>query len=73
MPKDAAALTNVLRKIVEVINNPTEAMRNIQEILRGCEEIQGRKVTVVDIEHALCKVARQLSMAKGRESKKQKV
>jgi hypothetical protein len=73
MPKDAAALANVLRKIFDVINSPTEAMPTIQEIVRGCEEIQGRKVTVVDIEHALCKVARQLSMAKGRESKKQKV
>ncbi len=73
MPKDAAALTTALRKIFEVINNPTEARPTIQEIVRGCKEIQGRKVAVVDIEHALCKVARQLSMAKGRESKKQKV
>jgi len=72
MPNDAAALTKVLRKIIEVFNNPTEAMPTIQMLVRVCKEIQGRNLNMVDIEHALCKIARQLSMGKGRESKKQK-
>jgi hypothetical protein len=33
-------------------------------LVGACEEVQGRRVSVVDVEHALCKVSRQLGMAK---------
>ena len=73
MPKDATALAEVLRRIFAVFDNPTKDMPTIQKLVRECEEIQGRKLNFVDFEHVLCKIARQLSMAKVRESKKQKV
>lgn len=51
MPKDAAALTTAFRKVFEVLNNPTEEMPTIQRLVRECEQIQGRKLNVVDFEH----------------------
>ncbi|KAE9365350.1 hypothetical protein N431DRAFT_518537 [Stipitochalara longipes BDJ] len=73
MPKDAAALAEILHKLMAVFNNPPKKMVAITKLVRDCEEIQGRKINIVDVEHALCKVARQVSKAKIRESKKKKV
>jgi len=69
MPKDSAALAEVLRKLMAVLDNPPTKMPTITKLVRDCEEIQGRKISIVDIEHALCKISRQLSRIKGRESK----
>lgn len=69
MPEDAVALAKVLRKITAVFNSPPNQMPTVRKMVRQCEEIQGRKINVVDFEHALCKIARQLSKAKGKKQK----
>jgi hypothetical protein len=51
MPKDATALTAAFRKVFEILNNPTEEMPTIQKFVWECEQIQGRKLDVVDFEH----------------------
>jgi len=66
MPEDAAALADILRKLVEVFDDPPTMMPTVRKMVRQCEQIQGRKVNVVDVEHALCKVARQLSKREGK-------
>ena len=73
MPKDAAALAEVLRRLMDVFNDPPKTMPTITEVVKDCEEIQGRKINIVDIEHALCKIARQLSKAKVRGTKGKQV
>ncbi|KAH8773030.1 hypothetical protein BGZ57DRAFT_855320 [Hyaloscypha finlandica] len=64
MPKDAAALAGVLRKIMQVLMEPGKEMKTVMKLVGACEEVQGRRVSVVDVEHALCKVSRQLGMVK---------
>jgi len=70
MPKDTAALAEVLRKLKAVLDNPPKKMPTIAKLVKDCEEIQGRKLSIVDIEHALCKVSRQLSKNKSQKRKK---
>jgi hypothetical protein len=76
VPKDADALARVIRNVLKVFNNPPEQLLTVRKLVCDCEEIQGRKLGVVDVEHALCKISRQVSMAamrRGHKSKKQKV
>jgi hypothetical protein len=75
-PKDALALTEVLRKVLAAFNSPGKHIPTIQQLVHDCEEIQGRALNIADIEHALCKISRQIGKikkARGHASKKQKV
>jgi hypothetical protein len=75
VPKDADALTRVIRNVLKVFDNPPEQLLTVRKLVCDCEEVQGRKLGVVDVEHALCKISRQVSMAamrRGHKSKKQK-
>jgi hypothetical protein len=74
VPKDADTLAKVIRNILEVLNNPPEHLPIVRKLVLDCEGAQGRKLGVVDMEHALRKITRQIRMAaKGSQSKKQKV
>jgi hypothetical protein len=78
MPKDFMALAEIFRKIFEKFRNPSDNMPSLQKIVRDCEGFQGRKLNIADIEHALCKIARQIDTprikrqsSKGQSSKGQ--
>jgi hypothetical protein len=74
-PKDALAFTEVFRKVFATFNNPSENNPTIYQLVRECEDIQGRVLNIADIEHALCKISRQIKFSgkpKVPESNKQK-
>ena len=63
-PTTTEELERVLTRVFAVFEDPTEHMPSIQRIVADCKSIQGRALTVVDLEHALCKIARQSTRAK---------
>ncbi|KAK0113333.1 hypothetical protein ONS96_014198 [Cadophora gregata f. sp. sojae] len=63
-PKTSAELAHVLTRVFATLESPAENMSTIRQVVVDCEEIQRRNLTVVDLEHALCKMARQITRAK---------
>ncbi|KAL2060543.1 hypothetical protein VTL71DRAFT_9184 [Oculimacula yallundae] len=60
-PADADELANVLGAIFEVLQKPPKKCPTIEKLAEDCKAIQGRVLSVVDLEHALCKISRQNS------------
>ena len=65
-----------LEKNLEVVwemvidpKSPVEEIRRYQELAR---RVQGRELSVADLEHMLCKISRQMPKGVGRENKKRR-
>lgn len=63
-PSTPEEVADVLSRVFGVIQNPTSQTPTIHQMAGDCKEIQGRALTVVDLEHALCKISRQETRAK---------
>ncbi|PVH84099.1 hypothetical protein DL98DRAFT_652137 [Cadophora sp. DSE1049] len=68
-PATLEELAHVLTRVFAIIESPTENTPTIQQVVADCKDIQGRELTVVDLEHALCKIARQNTRAKAGKGK----
>ena len=67
-------IEKTLAQIMNVLEDPPAKMAQLIETVQGCEKAQGRCLNVVDLEHALCKVARMYSSAeKGTKKRKRMV
>ncbi|KAF4630702.1 hypothetical protein G7Y89_g7437 [Cudoniella acicularis] len=66
-------LASVFDCVMEVFSYPDEELEEIAALTSACESLQGRKFSVADLEHGLCKIAREdtmrIRMAKKKGSK----
>jgi len=62
-PATTEGLEHVLTRVFAVFEDPTEHTPTIQQVVADCKSVQGRSLTVVDMEHALCKISRQNTRA----------
>lgn len=62
-PATTEELERVFIRVFAIFENPAQHTPTIQEVVAECTSIQGRSLTVVDMEHALCKIARQNTRA----------
>ncbi|KAH7379962.1 hypothetical protein BKA64DRAFT_765619 [Cadophora sp. MPI-SDFR-AT-0126] len=68
-PATSQELVHVLTRVFAIIESPSGNTPTIQQVVADCKNIQGRELTVVDLEHALCKIARQNARAKAGKRK----
>ncbi|KAG4440128.1 hypothetical protein IFR05_004386 [Cadophora sp. M221] len=68
-PENAEELAKVLGTVFELLQNPPQRSLTIKNVVTECKVIQGRELSVVDLEHALCKISRQNSRANAGKSK----
>lgn len=59
----------MLTRVFGVMQNPPLNTQTIRKVASDCKAIQGRELSVVDLEHALCKISRQNTRAKSGKGK----
>ncbi|CZT05845.1 uncharacterized protein RCO7_03966 [Rhynchosporium graminicola] len=60
-PANADDLAKALGAVLRILQTPPEACPTVYKLAEDCKAIQRRELSVVDLEHALCKIARQNS------------
>lgn len=77
---DDMDLEVILKNVWKIIENETKEYKDdwsgeptvIREILKECEVAQKRRISVMDLEHALCKISRQIKKVKIEKSPEMK-
>jgi len=63
-------LAAVFEEVIGVFGNPNQKSQVVIDMVNDCEKLQGRKFTVADLEHGLCKIAREESLSgRGKKTK----
>jgi hypothetical protein len=53
-----------LQFVWDILTDPNSPVTQITELQKKCAAVQGRELSVIDLEHLLCKIARQLPLQK---------
>jgi hypothetical protein len=58
-------LAEVFEEVMAVLAEPNEELHEVATLMNDCKRLQGREFTVADLEHGLCKMAREDSLRYG--------
>jgi hypothetical protein len=66
VPASSVVLAGVFERVLGVLQTSDESLKEIKLLVRDCERLQGRILTIMDIEHGLCKLAREDKIRAGK-------